>query len=54
MYLKGRKLHGTYTNLIQEHANFLTREKPLVNKLLGQSFISETNWCEFFSIQDYF
>lgn len=24
------------------------------SKLLGQSFISETNWWEFFSIQDYF
>ena len=46
MYLKGRNLHGTYTNLIQENANFLKREKPLVScsdkvlfpKLIGVNF----------------
>ena len=48
MYVKGRNLHGTYTNLIQEHANFLKREKPLVScsdkvlfpKLIGVNFFN--------------
>ena len=53
MYVKGRNLHGSYTTLIQENANFLEAWETF-SKLLGQSFISETNWCEFFSIQDYF
>ena len=31
MYLKGRNVQGTYMNIVQEHVNFLKREKPLVS-----------------------
>ena len=49
-----RNLHGTYTEPTRNLHEPNTRKCKFpeawetFSKLLGQSFISETNWCEFF------
>ena len=42
MYLKGRNVQGTYTNIVQEHVNF-PKARETFSKLLGQRCVSETN-----------
>ena len=57
MYLKGRNVQGTYTNIVQEHVNFLKREKPLVSysdKDVFLKLIDKENGVKFFSVKDYF
>ena len=54
MYLKGRNVQGTYTNIVQEHANFLKREKPLVSysdKDVFLKLIDKENGVNFFQLR---
>ena len=54
MYLKGRNVQGTYTNIVQEHASFLKREKPLVSysdKVVFLKLIDKENGVIFFQLR---
>lgn len=54
MYLKGRNVQGTYTNIVQEHVSFLKREKPLVSysdKVVFLKLIDKENGVNFFQLR---
>ena len=53
MYLKGRNVQGTYTNIVQEHVNFLKRKKPLVSYSdnVFLKLIDKENGVNFFQLR---